>query len=58
MRIIEELKNDQFHSNVEINVNDYLGCCIEESKGCEKTYHDKTLFIEFFDSKLCRKSEG
>jgi hypothetical protein len=55
MRIIEELKNDQFHSNVEINVNDYLGCCIEDQKAVRKLTMIKPYLLNFLIQNFVEK---
>jgi hypothetical protein len=36
--LIDELKNHRFNLKVERNVNEYLSCCIEESKDEGKNY--------------------
>jgi hypothetical protein len=59
--LIDELKKHEFNLKVERNVNEYLGCCIEESKDERKLImiqpHLLTCLIKNFGEEVWRKKE-
>jgi hypothetical protein len=57
--LIDELKKHEFNLKVERNVNEYLSCCIEESKNERKLTmiqpHLLTCLIKNWEKKLKEK---
>jgi hypothetical protein len=47
LTLYNELKNDEFNLKVERNIDEYLSCCIEESKDVGKLTMIQPYFLTF-----------
>jgi hypothetical protein len=56
--LINELKKHQFNLKVEINVNEYLSCCIEESKDEMKLTMIQPHLLTFLIQNFGEEIEG